>query len=63
MLFFADYSVTALLDFYKGGNQSLFEIAFLFFFLLMFSFGFALLTLFYPTLQRLLDSMFGQAPP
>ncbi len=61
MLFFAEYSVSALLEYYKGGNQSLLEIIFFLGFLIMFSLGFAVLTMFYPTLQKLLDNMFGDS--
>ena len=63
MLFFAEYSVTALLDYYKGGNQSLLEIAFLLIFFIIYSVALASLSMAYPTLQRLLDAMFGDAPP
>lgn len=59
LLFFSEYVVSALLESYRGGEQSLLEIIILLVFFLIYIGLLAFLTLFYPSLQNLLDNMFS----
>lgn len=61
LLFFSEYVVSALLKSYRDGGKSLLEITILLVFFIIYIVLLAFLTIFYPSLQNLLDNMFGHA--
>lgn len=61
LLFFSEWVVSELLKFYRGGNKSLLEMALLLVLFIIYIVALAFLTLFYPSLQSLLDTMFSRA--